>query len=58
VNNSQITGDDATIYSDAEFTTYVGASLLDGGAVVPNSGTMTCVGTYNEGYTTLNSSCE
>ena len=57
-NNSQITGDDATIYSDVGFTTYVGASLLNGGAVVPNSGTMTCVGAYNEGYTALNGICE
>jgi len=58
VNNSQITGSTATIRSDAEFTTYVGASLLDGGDVVPNSGTMTCVGAYNEGYTALNGICE
>ena len=58
VNNSQITGSTATILSDAEFTTYVGASLLDGGDVVPNSGTMTCVGAYNESYTELTSICE
>ena len=58
VNNSQITSDDATIYSDAEFNTYVGASLLDGGAVVPNGGTMTCVCAYNEGFTALDGSCQ
>ena len=57
VNNSQITSDDATIYSDARFTTYVGAYLLGGDPVIANSGTMKCAGVYDEIYTFYTSTC-
>ncbi|MBI4786174.1 MAG: hypothetical protein HY782_03900, partial [Chloroflexi bacterium] len=50
INNSQITGSTRTIRNDAEFTTRVGASLLDGGAVDANGGTVTCAGVYDENY--------
>jgi len=52
VNNSQITGGFFIIYNDDEFTTFVGASLLNGGAVISRSGgTITCAGVYDENYT-------
>ena len=58
VNNSQIIGSTATIYSDTEeFTTYVGASLLAGGSVDPNGGEVICAGVYDETYIFFASSC-
>jgi hypothetical protein len=51
VNNSQVTGNTNTIYNDTEFTTRVGASQLDGGAVFVGGGTVTCIGVYDENYT-------
>ena len=51
VNNSQITGSTNTIRNDSEFTTRIGASKLDGGAVNVNGGTVTCIGAYDENYT-------
>jgi hypothetical protein len=51
VNNSQITGSTNTIFNDTEFTTRIGASKLDGGAVNVNGGTVTCIGAYDENYT-------
>jgi hypothetical protein len=56
VNNSQITGGANTIVNDSEFTTLVGASQLDGGAVT-GSGTVTCAGVYDENYTFYSSTC-
>ena len=56
VNSSQITGSTAPIFNDSRYTTYVGASLLAGGAVV-NSGTMTCAGVYDETYAFSTSGC-
>jgi len=49
VNNSQISGSTRTIYNDPSFTTRVGASQLDGGAVA-GGGTVTCAGVYDEAY--------
>jgi hypothetical protein len=57
VNNCQITGGTNTIRNDAEFTTLVGASLLDGGTVNANGGTVTCAGAYDEAYTFYASTC-
>jgi len=51
VNNSQITGSTNTIRNTSQFTTRVGASKLDGGAVNVNGGTVTCIGAYDENYT-------
>jgi len=56
VNNSQISGSTNTIYNDAEFTTRVGASQLDGGAVYAG-GTMTCAGVYDENYVFYANTC-
>ena len=56
VNNSQITGSDATIYNETAYTTYVGATLLDGGADA-GGGTVTCAGVYDEGYTFYQDTC-
>jgi hypothetical protein len=57
VDNCQITGGTNTIRNDAEFTTLVGASLLSGGNVVTNTGTVTCAGVYDEAYTFYASAC-
>ena len=57
VSNSQVTGGTNTIYSDSGFTTRVGASLLDGGNVRANGGTVTCAGVYDENYGFYASTC-
>jgi len=57
VDNSQVSGSTNTIYNESEFSTLVGATLLDGGAVAPNGGTVTCAGVYNESYTFYASTC-
>jgi len=52
VNNSQIKGSTNTIFNDNSsnnYTTRVGASLLSGG-IVTGTGTLTCVGVYDENY--------
>ena len=51
VNNSQITGSNNTVRNDSHFTVRIGASKLDGGAVNVNGGTVTCIGAYDENYT-------
>ena len=56
VNNSQITGGTNTIRNDAEFTTLIGASKLEGGGV-GGSGAITCAGVYNEAYVFYASTC-
>jgi hypothetical protein len=53
VDHSEIAGSTNTIVSDSEFTTLVGASLLDGGEVDPNGGTITCTGLYDDRYTEI-----
>ena len=58
INNSEITGSSATIdNTSASFTTDIGGSLLNGGAVSTGGGTVTCVDSYSGTYTALNSSC-
>jgi len=57
VNNSQVMGSTNTIRNDAEFTTRVGASKLEGGAVT-GGGTFACVFTYNASHTALNATCQ
>jgi hypothetical protein len=57
LNNSQVTGSTNTIINHSEFTTRVGASLLDGGAVNANGGTVTCAGVYDEAYAFYASTC-
>jgi hypothetical protein len=57
VNNSQITGSTSTIRNDSAFTTRVGASKLDGGAVSAGSGTVTCAGVYDENYAFYAGTC-
>jgi hypothetical protein len=48
----------STICNDTGFTTRVGASLLDGGAVYnPGGGTLTCAGMYDENYVFCASTC-
>jgi hypothetical protein len=58
INISQITGSTNTIANDGGFTTRIGASKLDGGAVSAGGGTLTCVFTYDENYVALNSVCQ
>ena len=57
VNNSQILGSTNTILNDTEFTTRVGASKLEGGAVM-GGGTLVCVFSYNASYVALNATCQ
>jgi hypothetical protein len=57
ISNSQITGATNTIYNNAKFTVRVGASLLDGGPVVANGGTVTCAGVYDENYAFYPNTC-
>ena len=57
VNHSRIASSLNTIHNDAEFTTLVGASLLDGGGVLANGGTVTCAGVYDENYTFGTNTC-
>jgi len=57
IDHCQITGSVNTIHNDAEYTTYVGASLLSGGTVNANGGTVICAGVYDETYTFSASGC-
>jgi hypothetical protein len=57
VSNSQITGSTNTILNDAEFTTLIGGSLLNGGPVSTGGGTVTCAGVYDEIYAFYASTC-
>lgn len=50
IDNSQVAGSSASIRNDTEFTVRVGASKLDGGAVV-SPATCTCAGVHDENYT-------
>jgi hypothetical protein len=56
VSNCQIVGSTSTISNDSEFTTLVGASLLDG-AVTSGAGIITCAGVYDEDYIFNASTC-
>jgi hypothetical protein len=57
IDRSTFEGSTNSIRNDSEFTLYIGASKLAGGA--PNAvGTYHCVGAYNGSYTALNSSCQ
>jgi hypothetical protein len=51
VNNSRLSATDNTIRSSAYFTTLVGASQLDGGPVSAGGGIVSCIGVYDENYT-------
>jgi hypothetical protein len=57
INHSVISGTTFTIHNGSGVTTRVGNTQLDGGAV-SNSGTLTCVGAYDENYVGLNTSCQ
>jgi hypothetical protein len=50
IDRSRLSGSTATIRNDAKFT-------VCGGAVITNSGTFTCTGTYNAGYIPLGTNC-
>jgi hypothetical protein len=55
INYTVIKGSTNTIRNGSGVTTYVGNTQLDGGAV---SGTLTCVGAYDENYVALDTSCQ
>jgi hypothetical protein len=57
VNNSQIMGSTNTVMSAVGINTRIGASKLEGGAVLPNGGTVTCAGVYDEAYTFYTNTC-
>jgi len=58
INHSQVTGSTNTIFNDSHFTMQIGATLLEGGAVLANGGTLTCVGAYSGSYAALNNTCQ
>lgn len=57
LDHCQITGSYNTILNAAEYTTYVGASLLSGETVNANGGTVVCAGVYDENYTFFTDEC-
>jgi hypothetical protein len=57
IDNSTIRSSDATLSGSSGFTTFVGSTKLDGGAVVAGSGTIVCAGVWNESYTFSSSTC-
>jgi hypothetical protein len=57
INHSLIRGSTNTIMNLSGVTTYIGNSQLDGGGV-SNSGTLTCVGVYDENYAALGNNCQ
>ncbi len=57
IHNSVIMGSTNTIINDTNTTTRVANTKLDGGPV-SNGGILTCVGTYDENYVALNTSCQ
>lgn len=57
VHDSRLTGAEGSIRNDAEFTTYVAATQLGGGAADANGGVLRCTDSYNEGFFSLSTSC-
>jgi hypothetical protein len=57
IDNSSITGSSNTIRNDAEFTTRVGATKLDGGSVSTGGGVVTCANVHDENYVAYTSTC-
>ncbi len=56
IHSSQITA--ATpVLNDSEFTTLIGATYLNGGAMPLNGGTITCAGVYDEAFVFYASTC-
>jgi hypothetical protein len=47
VDRSRFVGSTATVRSITGYTTFIGASQLEGGAVSPGGGTVTCIDSYN-----------
>jgi hypothetical protein len=56
INHSLVRGVTGTIFSFSGYSTLVGNSQLDGGAVA-GAGTPTCAGVYDENYTFYASTC-
>jgi len=57
VDDSTLMGSTNSIRNDNNFTVRVGSSKLDGGAVLPNGGIITCAGVHDEVYTFFPSTC-
>lgn len=57
LDNSQISGSAAALASDVEFTTRIGSSLLQGGPVNANGGTMNCANSHNSSGQNLGRDC-
>jgi hypothetical protein len=56
IHGSQITAA-SPIIGDVEFATLIGATYLNGGAVLPNGGTVTCAAVYDEAFVFYASLC-
>jgi hypothetical protein len=54
IDSSKLSGSANSIRNDSEFTTRIGASQLEGGPVLPNGGTVTCIASYNGSYQNAN----
>jgi hypothetical protein len=51
IRNSRIAGVAHSVKADAGYEVFVGDSLMGGGAVDPNGGSITCFGAYDSDYT-------
>jgi len=57
INHSAIKASTHTVENGTSAVTYVANTQLDGGSV-SNSGTLTCVGAYDENYVALGTNCQ
>jgi hypothetical protein len=57
IDNSTLIGSTSTLSNHALFLTHVGASKLEGGSALPNGGTLTCAGVYDENYVFFPNTC-
>ena len=57
VHDSRLTGAQGSVRNDAEFTTYIAATQLAGGAADANGGVLKCTDSYDQGFVSLSTSC-
>ena len=57
VDNSRISGSYASVEGDSTSRFFIGGTRLEGGAVIPGTGTATCAGVYDEDYVFYPDTC-